>query len=281
MSGAERGRQEAATPGTGRERGFALLLVLWSMVLLTLLAIQVGLAGRSEATIAGNLRRAAVVQAATDGAVEEAAYHLLEPPPTRWAADGTAHELRTPGAVVTLRVTDEAGKVDLDTAPPALLAAVLGAAGASAADAAMLAARIVEWRFPTGAVGPDAPQNAPYLRAGLSYGPPGAPFESTDELGLVLGMTPALLAAVRPHVTTYGQGQFDASLADPVVRAAARQAGIGDGAGPGPTGQGLRTVSVVASGVAADGVRAGRRAVLRLGFHQGTFLRVLAWEAGP
>ena len=264
----------APSPGA-RQAGFALLLVLWALVLITLLATQVGAAGRSEATLALNLRRAVAVQAATDGAVEAAAFHLLEAPPDRWAADGSPHELHVPGATVTVRITDEAGKVDPNTASPALMAALLQAVGSPAPAAAALAQRIQEWVFPTGQGGPDAPQNAPYRAAGLAYGPPGAPLESIDELGQVLGMTPGLLAALRPHVTIYAQGSLDPALADPVVQRAAAMAGIG---GSQAATRGLRTVSVLASGVDAAGTRAGRRAVLRVGATKGGFLRVLAWE---
>lgn len=270
----------ADRPSPRRQGGFALLLVLWALVLITLLATQVGAAGCSEATLALNLRRAAAVQAATDGAIEATAFHLLDAPAARWAADGTPHELRLPGAAVTLRVTDEAGKVDPNTASPALMAALLRGVGASPAQAAALAGRIGQWIFPTGDTGPDAPQNAPYRAAGLAYGPPGAPFESVDELGEVLGMTPALLAALRPHVTVYAQGNLDPAFADPVVQRAARAAGMGEGAGPAAPGQqqGLRTVTVTALGVGAGGARSARQAVLRIGAHRGAFLRILAWE---
>ncbi len=299
-----------------REGGFALLLVLWSLVLLTLLTTEVGLAGRGEATIAGNLRRAAAVQAATDGAVEEAAFHLLEPPPAGWAADGGTRTLRLPAALVSLRITDESGRVDLNGASPALLAALMASAGASATDAAALAARIVAWRSPANAAGPDAGRNAPYLSANLPYVPPGSPFESVDELGLIPGMTPPLLAALRPHLTVYSQGRFDPAFADPLVRAAARAAGataasaptaapgtaaaVPGGGAPAPdaaapitpapaastpaapagAATALRTVLVEATGVGPEGVRATRRAVLRLGLHEGSFLRVLTWEPG-
>jgi len=43
-----------------RQRGFALLIVLWSMALLALLLTQVTATGRSETQLADNLRRAIV-----------------------------------------------------------------------------------------------------------------------------------------------------------------------------------------------------------------------------
>src|ERR1700758_821646 len=61
---------------------------------------------------------------------------------------------------------------------------------------------------------------ADYRAAGLDYGPPGAPLETLDELGRVIGMTPATLAAVRPHLTLFGQAQPSLATADRVVAAA-------------------------------------------------------------
>ncbi len=78
-----------------RDRGFALLIVLWSLVLITLLLTQVTAAGRSEAALASNLRRAAILRAQTDGAIYTAVFHLLDPA-SFWAADGATHLVRLP-----------------------------------------------------------------------------------------------------------------------------------------------------------------------------------------
>ena len=60
------------------ERGFALLLVLWSLALLALLGAQLTGSARSQTRLAGNLRANAMVQAAADGAAQEAILRLLQ-----------------------------------------------------------------------------------------------------------------------------------------------------------------------------------------------------------
>ena len=50
------------------------------------------------------------------------------------------------------------------------------------------------------------PKLAQYQAAGLPYGPANRPFDSLDELGLVLGMTPTLLARMRPFLSVYQEG---------------------------------------------------------------------------
>jgi general secretion pathway protein K len=65
---------------------------------------------------------------------------------------------------------------------------------------------------------------AEYGAAGLDYGPPHAPLERLDELGRVLGMTPAVLAAMKPHLTLFGPPDPSAATIDPVVAAALAEA---------------------------------------------------------
>jgi general secretion pathway protein K len=64
---------------------------------------------------------------------------------------------------------------------------------------------------------------AEYQAAGLDYRPPGAPLETLDELGRVLGMTPAILATIRPYLTLYGPPQPNPATADPIVAVPSRQ----------------------------------------------------------
>ena len=60
--------------------GFALLIVLWSVVLLALLATGITAAGRSQTQLAGNVRRAAAAEAAADGGIYAAAFHTTDAP---------------------------------------------------------------------------------------------------------------------------------------------------------------------------------------------------------
>ncbi len=177
-----------------REQGFALLIVLWSLVLFALMGSQLAATGRAAARLSANLRDAAVVQAAADGAIHEALFHLLDSSSRHWPADGRMHIIRLPGASVELRVQSEAGKVNPNFATPDLLAALLHAVGADERTAAAVAVAISDWRFPDAQDHPLEAKAPQYRAAGRAYGPPNAPFETIDELGLVLGMTPDLLA---------------------------------------------------------------------------------------
>ena len=73
-----------------RSRGFALLIVLWTVTLLALLGSHITGAARRAASISTLLHDAAQAEALADGLVNEAIFHLLDPSPRGWKADGVA-----------------------------------------------------------------------------------------------------------------------------------------------------------------------------------------------
>ncbi len=210
-----------------RQRGFALLIVLWSLSLLALIGTQVTAAGRAESRIAGNLREAAVLQAAADAAIQEAALHLIDTSAAGWRADGLPHVIRVGTVAVVVRAEAEGSKMPINTAPNVLLAALARQLGAEPRLARAIGDQIDNWRnpadFPTG-LGGKAPQ---YRAAGRDWGPAGRPFRSVDELRLLLSMTPELYARLAPHVSAYTQSAPGPKLADPVVGRAMREASDG------------------------------------------------------
>ncbi len=243
-----------------RERGFALLLVLWTLALLALLGTQLVRAGRREALLARNLVDAASLQAATDSGVQEAIFRLLDRSNRRWAADGVPRAVQVGDAVVTIRIENEGDKINPNIAAQSLLAALLLRVGVEPGEAYTLSAAILDWRTATSQArlgGAKAPQ---YAAAGLDYGPPGSEFRSVDELGAVLGMRPALLALLRPHLTVFSDSDPDGSTRDPVVLAALTDMEAVPPASPanGPV------VSIVAHAQVRNQVSYAEHAVVRL-----------------
>ena len=257
-----------------RQSGFALLIVLWSVVLLSLLATQITAAGRSDLQLAGNLREAAEAEAAADAGVFTAIYRVLDPA-TRWAADDSPHVEDFGRFRLTIRVLDEDGKVNPNLVPPDLMAALLMAGGADAATARAIAIAIGEWRFPGNA----AQKLQRYRAAGRQAGPTGQPFRSVGELGLVLGMTPALLTAVSPHMSVYADGSLEYAHADPALQAIIR--GLTGAAPPPPAIPPPPTAATItATAVDAKGGRFTRRATVAFGRDRaGHLFRILAWQA--
>ena len=197
--------------------------MLWTLSLLALIGTQLAAAGRGEAQIGRNLVDATTLEAATEGAVQTAIFELLA---QRWVANGTEHVVPFGPAMVTLRLEDEGGKINPNIASEALLSALLLRVGAQAGQAASLANAIVDWRTAAVRPLPGGAKGAQYSAAGREYGPPGTNFRSIDELGLVLGITPALLAGLRPHMTIFSDNDPNGATRDPVVAAALADLGV-------------------------------------------------------
>ena len=201
------------------------------------------------------------LQQEADGGVWEAAFHLLDPSAGHWGADGTDHLIRHGNTWLDLRITSEAGKINPNIASTGLLLAQLRATGSDMHEAQALTLNIRAWRFPAssdGAVLPGGP--AAYVAAGLPYGPPGAPFQSVGEQGLVLGMTPVLAARLIPHLSIYWDDEPVVEQADPVVRQAMMS--VGNTFPTGGMARAEQVVSIESAAVDRSGARAFRHAVI-------------------
>ncbi len=273
-------RQAPARPESRRQRGFALLIVLWALVLLSLLVTHMTSAGRAETRIAANLAGNAEAEAAAEGAVYETVFRLLDfSPGKHWEIDGKERKLQLDRGTAVIRIESEAGKVNPSTASPELLAALMSSAGVDTTLSAKLGSAIADWREAGDNPRPNGAKLPQYQAAGLDHGPPGEAFESLDELGRVLGMTPEILARLRPHLSLYQLGDPDPKQADPVVRAALQRLPSGiQPAAAGDQSNGQLTVTITVDARMTGGARFTRRAVIRLGPGLDRGFEVLSWE---
>ncbi len=251
-----------------REQGFALLIVLWTLGFLALMGTQIVTQARQGTQLARYLFDVAALEAASNGAVQQAIFNLLDNSDRHWRADDSTHIIRIGRAIVAVRIERESDKVNPNYASAALLRALLVQVGANPVTAVSVAQSITAWRKAGGAPGrPDA-TTVSYIAAGRDYVPSGAPFTSLDELDAVLGMTPDLLARLRPHLTIYTDGDPDAATHDPMVTRALAAAGEHGGAATTPVaargGVGNRGCAWRRGGALCDpGHRADQRAAFR------------------
>jgi general secretion pathway protein K len=204
------------------ERGYALILVLWSLMLLSLIAAMLISQNRISSRLEANAWRQLQAEVTADAATVRGILMLFDPQTHRAGGlYGAATPFQFEGAAVEIAIQDEFGKIDINAASIDLLRALLVAADYSPADADVTANRIVEWRDanssrPMGAIEQE------YRRAGLSYAPRGLPFQSKNELKLVLGMTDESFEKLGPAITVYSQsGAIDPSKAPEIVLRAA------------------------------------------------------------
>ncbi|WP_434030493.1 general secretion pathway protein GspK [[Pseudomonas] boreopolis] len=275
-------------------RGAALVLVLWLIVLLSAMVGAFALTARVEAMQAGVLRGSGQAREIARAGLEYGLSRVQSgDPATRWQADGRRYRWSWDGAQVDIRIVDEAGKVDLNVADPALLAGLLRALGAEPGQGQRLAGAIADWRDVDDLSQPGGgAEDGDYAAAGLPYGAKDAPFESLGELRLILGMTPELYRRLLPNVTLFSaRSQPDPRFAPaPVLTAmgldaAAILARRDAPAGTAPleaTAGGSGTYSIESRARWGEGREAVLHAVVRTGASPlpGAAYTVLRWEEG-
>jgi general secretion pathway protein K len=201
------------------ERGWALISVLWAVTMLALMA-----AATQALTVTSYVaERHAMIDARADAdldaAVARAVLGISDLRPSqRWRVDGGVRSFIFDGQTVRIAVQDEAGRIDLNTASGSLIRQLLAAQGLSADHAGRLADSILDWRSTTGLQSLNGATVADYRAARRAYGPRHGPFQTVDELKLVLGMTPGIYFSIRPALTVYSKRPtFDTAVAPPEV----------------------------------------------------------------
>src|SRR6202790_3006036 len=178
-----------------RQRGIALILVLWLTVLLTVIGGSFAYGMRNEALAARNSLSLAQARALADGAIYRTVFELMRPKTLAdvWSVDGTVHAWDENGSRIAVRALDESGKIDLNTAPEGLIKGLLQTAAELDADtAARLIDVIEDWKDADDLRRPNGAEAADYQAAGLSYKPANAPFERFADLPRWRGMPPAI-----------------------------------------------------------------------------------------
>lgn len=277
-----------------RQRGVALLLVLWACTLLAILLGGYAALARTEALQARYGFAQTQAHYAAEAGIMRAVYALRSnDPKQRWVADGRINTFTFNEATVVVTAIDESGKVDINSATPEVIAGLFRAIGMDEAAAARAAQNVLDWRTP--AIGGIADsQRSRYAAAGRNYGPRHGPFASIEELQMVLGVTAEAYRTMAPEITIWsGLPSPSVNSAPPLALAAipdltpqqhaiiraARARNAKDSTLV--LGSGL-THSIRAEATLADGTRAILRATIRLqaGPRGAAPFVVLRWQEG-
>ena len=191
----------------GRQRGIALVLVLWGVTLLAVIAASFAFSMRTGTVSAQNMLSSARAATLADAGVQRALYELFKPAGDnqRWLGNGMEHPWEFGGARISVMIQDISGRIDLNTAPDALLQGLFKSVGLDDEKSSALLDVILDWRDSDDLRRLNGAEAADYLAAGLKYKPANAPFETVDELQRVLGMTPQLYAQLADALTVYSK----------------------------------------------------------------------------
>ena len=303
-------------------RGFALVLVLWIMSILMIMASSFALTMRRESVVVAAIKNNAEASAVAESGLVLAQLMLLHPEPVlRWRANGSIYQitdtalLGTDNAELRVRLLSEAGKIDINKADAKLLAELLAHAPIlDDKQREQLVGAWLDWRDADDLLNLNGAEKKEYLAAGLRYQPRNKPFQTVDELQLLLGMNETLYEWLVPLVTVYSGGAtvdknvasrevlqilpdaelelIDAymierlqstqqGLPEPIPPSASLTAGSLPASQPGAqAGQTQGTaITVVAEAMLEDGASAALTAVIRRGGDaKGQPFQVLEWQ---
>jgi len=216
MSGApiSRGRLH-----TDDEAGFVLVAVLWILAALAALASIYSTYAIQTGSASHILDDRVQAEASIRGGIEMTVLRQLSAPEKARPSQG-GFTLRIGHTGVAVRFRSEAARIDLNAAPPDLLAGIFAAIGVDSSQAKSYADRIVGWRTKPDSNAGDSEANL-YATSRSPYPPRQGPFNSSLELGLVLGLPTPVVERVLPFVTVFsGQSGIDVESADRTVLAA-------------------------------------------------------------
>ncbi|MGI4879046.1 MAG: general secretion pathway protein GspK [Janthinobacterium lividum] len=210
----------AADDGDGDGDGYALVVAVLAMALLAILSLTLVTASRGMLTGAGAGIAHARLVAAADAGTAIALHELaLADRARRWNIDGTPHALRFDGVALAVRIEDERGKIPLDQLTDDQARAMFATLGLAGADLDVATDSFLDWLDPDDDARANGAEAAWY--APLGRRPRNGPLRSLDELGLIRGITPAMVERLRPVSTVYqspGFG-FDERYAPPFALA--------------------------------------------------------------
>jgi general secretion pathway protein K len=196
-----------------RERGIALLMVIWIFMVLSVLSAQFSRAMRDDAVATQNLAEEIQARGVALAGINQAIYRLLHArqqqveasdpeavpvdTPAPWLPDGTWHEEAYGGGTYGVRMIDEGGKISLNRADEALLRKVFETLGLDAKAQEEVADAILDWRDPDDLHRLHGAEDEYYQKLPEPYRAKNGPFDSVDELLQVRGITRELFFGTR------------------------------------------------------------------------------------
>ncbi len=187
-----------------RQRGMALVMVLWVISLMTIMAGSFALSTQREAGILSHAHERAKAQALADGGVNYAMMMLSLPDPKlRWQADGTPYEWQVDGAKVHIRIMDEGGKIDINAAQEQTLKTAFKFLAGNEELAEQLSDAVMDWRDPDDLKRTHGAESEDYQSHRMQAPPQNRNFLILDELRGVMGVTPELYRKMETWFTLY------------------------------------------------------------------------------
>lgn len=224
------------------QRGVALMLVLWVVVVLSAIASGVVIAARRQTAVVSTDRARATARYAAESGVEAVKAELralfrrarspeaqarvferLEATVTEWG------ERPLGAARFQVVVADLGARIDLNAADEEVLLGLFSQFAGEDRAAALVDA-LEDWKDEDDEPRELGAEAAAYVRTDSPFFPPNAPLLRLDELTRIVGFDDALASELAPYVTVQGDGLLNVNTAPERVLAAVPELGP-EGAG--------------------------------------------------
>ena len=186
------------------QKGIALLMVLWVLTILTVMVFSFSYMARTEAYAALSFRQTIekkfLAEAGIERGMAELFYMstntsktLVKPGDEVWRTDGRPYKILTENGYYTVSITNEAGKVDINTTSELILRNLLLNLGLNLDDVDIIVDSVMDWKDPDNLHRLHGAEDDYYMSLANPYKAKNANFETLEELLLVKGITPEIL----------------------------------------------------------------------------------------
>jgi general secretion pathway protein K len=186
-------------------------MVLWVIIILSVIVLEFSFAMRTEVTIAQHYKEEVQLRAYAEGGIQRAIAELVYKHDSKiqqmrqtrktevvpedkkeWATDGQAHLLPYDQGSCEIRITGEAGKVNINTVSEASLRRMIGQMGLEGETRDVVVDSILDWRDTDDFIHLNGAENDYYQSLKEPYHCKNGTLDSIEELLLIRGVTPDL-----------------------------------------------------------------------------------------
>ncbi len=161
---------------------------------------------RRETSIIANMRDKAQAIAIAQAGITFAQLNLLKiDKGQRWQANGNIYPIRFNNADIRIKIQSESGKIDINKANEKLLTGMMAQTDVDPIEQQSIVNAILDWRDKDDLIRIDGAEKSTYEAADLSYHPRNKPFQTTEELRLVFGITAEIFEQLKTMITVYSK----------------------------------------------------------------------------
>ncbi|WP_456373486.1 general secretion pathway protein GspK [Thiolapillus sp.] len=178
------------------QRGIALVLVLWVIVLLSIIAGAMSMTQRSGVMMTGNIRQERESRALLNAGLnfmslmlERRSRPVKDNP---WPVDGRLHPWNFQGHLLWIGAAPEESRIDLNQARDEVLLGLIKSTGLEEDEALALRDAILDWKDKDNDRHAEGAEDRDYRSDGRPIGARDGRFLSVEELQQIRGMTPEL-----------------------------------------------------------------------------------------